>query len=145
MPNSCIRLMISSKSRLLFRPNCSYVVFSISRPRSSGIAVRTVQGRGHAQCGFIELALDPQGGRSRIAMLTPSGSAIHDQIREAAMESERAFMSALAPADAQARGGGGGGGGGGGVLSGGPGGGGGQIFFLNLLRRLHENLPAVEV
>ncbi|WP_265303891.1 helix-turn-helix domain-containing protein [Verminephrobacter eiseniae] len=94
-------------------------MFSISRPRSSGIAVRTVQGRGHAQCGFIELALDPQGGRSRIAMLTPSGSAIHDQIREAAMESERAFMSALAAAE--------------------------RKFLLNLLRRLHENLPAVEV
>src|SRR6218665_3895625 len=118
MPNSCIRLMITSKSRLWFRPNCSYVVFSISRPRSSGIAVRTVQGRGHAQGGFIELALDPQGGRSRIAMRTPSGSAIHDQIREAAMESERAFMSALAAAE--------------------------RKFLLNLLRRLHENLPAVE-
>ncbi|KAB7560192.1 hypothetical protein D8B31_09465 [Verminephrobacter eiseniae] len=78
-----------------------------------------MQGRGHAQCGFIELALDPQGGRSRIAMLTPSGSAIHDQIREAAMESERAFMSALAAAE--------------------------RKFLLNLLRRLHENLPAVEV
>ncbi|MCW5260564.1 hypothetical protein D5045_10110 [Verminephrobacter eiseniae] len=91
---------------------------SISRPRSSGIAVRTVQGRGHAQCGFIELALDPQGGRARIATLTPSGSAIHDQIREAAMESERAFMSALAAAE--------------------------RKLLLNLLRRLHESLPAVE-
>ena len=68
--------------------------------------------------GFIELALDPQDGRARIATLTPSGSAVHDQIRDIAMERERAFMSVLSAAELR--------------------------VLLDLLRRLYENLPAVE-
>lgn len=68
--------------------------------------------------GFIELALDPQDGRARIATLTPSGRAMHDQIRDIAMERERAFMSVLTAAE--------------------------RKLLLDLLRRLHENLPAVE-
>jgi len=68
--------------------------------------------------GFIKLALDPQDGRARIATLTPAGRAIHDQIRDIAMERERAFMSVLTSAE--------------------------RKVLLDLLRRLHENLPAVE-
>lgn len=68
--------------------------------------------------GFIKLALDPQDGRARIATLTPAGRAIHDQIRDIAMERERAFMSVLTVAE--------------------------RKVLLDLLRRLHENLPAVE-
>ena len=68
--------------------------------------------------GFIELAQDPQDGRARIATLTPSGRAVHDQIRDIAMERERAFMAVLTAAE--------------------------RKLLLDLLRRLHENLPAVE-
>lgn len=68
--------------------------------------------------GFIELALDPQDGRARIATLTPAGRAVHDQIRDIAVERERVFMSVLSAAERKA--------------------------LLDLLRRLHENLPAVE-
>jgi DNA-binding MarR family transcriptional regulator len=68
--------------------------------------------------GFIELALDPQDGRARIAALTPAGRAIHDQIRDIALERERVFMSVLTAGE--------------------------RKVLLDLLRRLHENLPAVE-
>ncbi|MBT2321908.1 MarR family transcriptional regulator [Variovorax paradoxus] len=71
----------------------------------------------HAR-GFIELSLDPQDGRARIATLTPSGRTVHDQIRDIALERERAFMSVLSVAE--------------------------RKLLLDLLRRLHENLPAVE-
>ncbi|SEB22422.1 MarR family winged helix-turn-helix transcriptional regulator [Variovorax sp. YR216] len=74
---------------------------------------KTMQAR-----GFIELALDPLDGRARIATLTPAGRAVHDQIRDIAMERERVFMSVLTVAE--------------------------RRTFLDLLRRLHENLPAVE-
>ena len=68
--------------------------------------------------GFINLALDPEDGRARIATLTPAGRAVHDQIRDIAMVRERAFMSVLSAAE--------------------------RKLLLDLLRRLHENLPAVE-
>ena len=68
--------------------------------------------------GFIELALDPQDGRARIATLTPAGRAMHDQIRDIAIARERVFLSVLTPAE--------------------------RKVLLDLLRRLHENLPAVE-
>ena len=68
--------------------------------------------------GFIQLALDPLDGRARIATLTPAGRAIHDQIRDIALARERVFMSVLTAAE--------------------------RKVFLDLLRRLHENLPAVE-
>jgi len=75
---------------------------------------KTMQAR-----GFIELALDPQDGRARIATLTAEGRATHDQIRNIAMARERAFLSVLSAAE--------------------------RKVLLDLLRRLHENLPAVEV
>ena len=68
--------------------------------------------------GFIDIALDPGDGRARIATLTPAGRAVHDQIRDIAMVRERAFMSVLSAAE--------------------------RKLLLDLLRRLHENLPAVE-
>lgn len=74
---------------------------------------KTMQAR-----GFIELALDPQDGRARIARLTPAGRAVHDQIRDIALERERVFMSVLTVAE--------------------------RKTLLDMLRRLHENLPAVE-
>lgn len=69
--------------------------------------------------GFIDIALDPEDGRARIATLTPAGRAIHDQIRDIAMERERVLMSVLTAAE--------------------------RKLLLDLLRRLHENLPAVEL
>ncbi|MDM0037226.1 MarR family winged helix-turn-helix transcriptional regulator [Variovorax sp. J22P271] len=69
--------------------------------------------------GFIELALDPQDGRARIATLTPMGRKMHDQIRDIAIARERAFLSVLTAAE--------------------------RKVLLDLLRRLHENLPAVEI
>ncbi len=68
--------------------------------------------------GFISLSLDPADGRARIATLTGSGRAMHDQIREIALERERAFMSVLNAAE--------------------------RKTLIGLLHRLHENLPAVE-
>ena len=68
--------------------------------------------------GFIEIALDPHDGRARIATLTPAGRAVHAQIREIAMARERVLLSVLTVAE--------------------------RKVLLNLLRRLHENLPAVE-
>lgn len=69
--------------------------------------------------GFITLGLDPADGRARIATLTPAGRAMHDQIRGIALERERAFLSVLTAAE--------------------------RKTLLDLLHRLHENLPAVEV
>jgi DNA-binding MarR family transcriptional regulator len=68
--------------------------------------------------GFIQLALDPQDGRARIATLTPAGRAMHDQIHEIAIARERVLMSVLTASE--------------------------RKVLLDLLRRLHENLPAVE-
>lgn len=69
--------------------------------------------------GFIELTLDPQDGRARIATLTQTGRAVHDQIRDIAMAREKVFLSVLTAAE--------------------------RKVLLDLLRRLHENLPAVEI
>lgn len=68
--------------------------------------------------GFIEMGLDAQDGRLRIAKFTDEGRSVHDQIIGLALERERAFLSALAPDEAKQ--------------------------FLALLVRLHENLPEVE-
>ena len=68
--------------------------------------------------GYIRTELDPNDGRQRIAVLTPEGRALHDRIREVALERERAFLSVLDEQEAEA--------------------------FLSMLKRLHENLPAVE-
>lgn len=68
--------------------------------------------------GLIRTELDAADGRVRIAVLTPEGRVLHDQIRDVALERERAFLSVLDPKEVE--------------------------VLLSLLRRLHENLPAVE-
>lgn len=68
--------------------------------------------------GLIRTELDDSDGRYRIAVLTSKGRALHDQIRGLAMAREQAFLSVLKPKEVD--------------------------VLLGLLRRLHENLPAVE-
>lgn len=68
--------------------------------------------------GYIDMRLDAKDGRLRVASFTDEGRAVHDQIIGLALERERAFLSVLAPDEGRQ--------------------------FLNLLVRLHENLPAVE-
>ncbi|OYU97986.1 MAG: MarR family transcriptional regulator, partial [Burkholderiales bacterium PBB5] len=68
--------------------------------------------------GLITMALDADDGRLRLAELTPEGRALHDRILGVALAREAAFLSVLSPAE--------------------------QATLIGLLRRLHENLPAVE-
>ncbi len=68
---------------------------------------------------LIALELDPTDGRLRMASLTLHGRHVHDQILGIAMARERALLEVL---DAQDR-----------------------ETLIRLLKRLHENLPAVEV
>lgn len=68
--------------------------------------------------GLITFSLDDADGRVRIATLTKKGRELHDQILGVALERERAFLSVLTPAE--------------------------QETLIGLLKRLHENLPAVE-
>jgi DNA-binding MarR family transcriptional regulator len=68
--------------------------------------------------GFITLGLDAADGRLRVATLTDAGRAMHDQIRGIALERERAFLAVLDVAE--------------------------RKTLIELLHRLHENLPAVE-
>ena len=68
--------------------------------------------------GLISVALDPADGRLRIATLTKKGRALHDRIRGVALERERAFLSVLDDDE--------------------------HDTLIRLLKRLHENLPAVE-
>lgn len=74
--------------------------------------------KGMQERGLITTELDKTDGRLRIAVLTPAGRALHDQIMGMALERERAFLSVLNPGEVD--------------------------LLLNMLRRLHENLPAVE-
>jgi len=67
---------------------------------------------------LITMGLDESDGRVRLATLTPAGRALHDQIREMALERERALLSVLSDSE--------------------------RDTLLRLLKRLHENLPAVE-
>lgn len=67
---------------------------------------------------IITLGLDPQDGRIRLASFTVHGRHIHDQILGIALERERALLEVLSPAE--------------------------QGTFIQLLKRVHENLPAVE-
>lgn len=69
--------------------------------------------------GLITLALDADDGRLRIATLTPKGRRLHGQILGIALERERAFLSVLSETERET--------------------------LIGLLKRLHENLPAVEV
>ena len=69
--------------------------------------------------GLISTQLDPNDGRARIAVLTVKGRELHDEIRGVALERERAFLSVLNPQEVD--------------------------VLVGLLRRLHENLPSVEI
>lgn len=68
--------------------------------------------------GLITFAADADDGRLRLARLTPKGRRLHDQILGIALAREQAFLSVL---DAQER-----------------------ETLIGLLKRLHDNLPAVE-
>jgi DNA-binding MarR family transcriptional regulator len=68
--------------------------------------------------GYITLSLDAEDGRVRIATLTKKGRQVHDGILGIALERERAFLDVLNDAERET--------------------------LIGLLRRLHENLPAVE-
>jgi DNA-binding MarR family transcriptional regulator len=67
---------------------------------------------------LIALELDASDGRLRIATLTAKGRALHDQILGVALEREKALLSVLSAKE--------------------------QETLITLLRRMHENLPAVE-
>jgi len=73
---------------------------------------------GMEEQGLIRIAPDPADGRARVATLTESGRALHDRIMGMALERERAFLSVLSAEEHE--------------------------LLIGLLRRLHENLPAVE-
>ncbi len=68
--------------------------------------------------GLITFSLDEADGRLRLATLTRKGRELHDQIIGVALERERAFLSVLSDAERET--------------------------LIGLLKRLHENLPAVE-
>ena len=68
--------------------------------------------------GLITIGLDDRDGRLRMATITPSGRDLHDRILGIALERERALLSVLSPVECDT--------------------------LIGLLRRLHENLPAVE-
>ena len=68
--------------------------------------------------GLIRTQLDDRDGRVRVAVLTPEGRALHARILDVALERERAFLSVLRGSEVD--------------------------LLISLLRRLHENLPAVE-
>lgn len=73
--------------------------------------------RMHEQ-GLIRTQLDGSDGRLRMAVLTPKGRLLHDQIMGMALERERAFLSVLDADEVE--------------------------VLLGLMRRLHANLHAVE-
>lgn len=68
--------------------------------------------------GLIAIDLDPADGRLRVATITAKGRALHDRILELAKERERAFLSVLSEDEGRT--------------------------LLDLLHRLHDNLPKVE-
>jgi DNA-binding MarR family transcriptional regulator len=67
---------------------------------------------------LITLTLSDTDGRIRLASLTTRGRKLHDQILGVALERERVLLSTLSTSE--------------------------QDILVNLLTRLHENLPAVE-
>lgn len=67
---------------------------------------------------LITIVLDPVDGRVRLATLTQQGRALHDGILGIALERERSFLAVLKPEE--------------------------RDTLIDLLKRLHENLPAVE-
>ena len=68
--------------------------------------------------GLIAMSLDAGDGRLRIATLTKKGCLLHDQILGVALAREQAFLSVLKPGEV--------------------------LVLIDLLQRLHENLPTVE-
>jgi DNA-binding MarR family transcriptional regulator len=68
--------------------------------------------------GYITLGLDADDGRVRIATLTKKGRQVHDGILGIALERERAFLEVQNDRERET--------------------------LIGLLKRLHENLPAVE-
>jgi len=68
--------------------------------------------------GLLAFSADAKDGRLRHATLTPAGRALHDRILRLAMVREQALLSVLSPQEVD--------------------------LLLNLLQRLHANLPAVE-
>lgn len=67
---------------------------------------------------LISLELEPTDGRIRLARLTVHGRDIHDQILGIALARERELLAVLSSSE--------------------------QDTLLNLLKRMHENLPQVE-
>lgn len=68
--------------------------------------------------GLITIGLDASDGRLRRATITSKGRALHNQVLGIALERERALLSVLSPSECET--------------------------LIGLLRRLHDNLPAVE-
>ncbi len=68
--------------------------------------------------GLITIELDPNDGRFRVATITAKGRVLHNKILELAKERERAFLSVLTQEE--------------------------RGTLLDLLHRLHDNLPKVE-
>lgn len=71
------------------------------------------------ESGLIRTELGGADGRLRLAALTSKGRHLHDQMMGMALDRERAFLSVLEDNEVE--------------------------VLLGLLRRLHANLPAVEV
>ena len=69
--------------------------------------------------GLIEFSVEHRLGRSRLAVLTEKGRDLHDQVRDVAMERERAFLEVLSKTEIDS--------------------------LLRMFRKLHEHLPAVEL
>lgn len=71
------------------------------------------------QRGLVTMGLDENDGRLRVATITTAGRALHDQILGIALDREQALLSVLDAAERQT--------------------------LIGLLRRLHDNLPTVEL
>lgn len=70
------------------------------------------------QRGLVTMGLDATDGRLRVATITSAGRALHDQILGIALDREEALLSVLNATE--------------------------RATLVGLLRRLHDNLPAVE-
>lgn len=67
---------------------------------------------------LVSITLDEQDGRMRLVNMTAKGDATHDRLVGIALERERALLAVLQPKE--------------------------RLVLIDLLGRLHENLPAVE-
>lgn len=70
------------------------------------------------ESGLVEFSSDAQDGRLRYATLTPAGRDLHDRIMQFALAREEALLSVLEADEVP--------------------------VLLDMLRRIHANLPAVE-